>query len=384
MATTDVDSPPDDGREAAVEGADVDTTELEVQDGEEVRIVGLPPWAGRLVLAIAALGLGTYVWVGLDINLLRVAVNGIQPGAVYALVALGIALVYKSTRVLNFAQGELGTAPAFFVFVALAGWDVGADRLDDVSKLEMLGWAGVAVLLGVILAVAINTLVVQRLADKSNVIALVATVGVALLFSSTELIIFEAQRRTFPRFVDGIPCLASDGGECTQFLALAGARIPWNALIVMGVLAVAAALLAAFFRTPPGIALLATSQEPYAAELHGVSTRAMSNIAWGAAGALGAIAGILGAGVFEGITPGLITTTFLIPAFTGAVLGGLNSMVGAVAGGLILGVSVALGNAIWTQFELSSTIPGPPQVVTFGLLLLVLLVRPRGLFGKEA
>ena len=86
------------------------------------------------------------------------------------------------------------------------------------------------------------------------------------------------------------------------------------------------------------MALLATAEDPFAAELQGVPVERMRAMAWGAAGALGALAGVLGAGVFESLTPGLVTSTFMIPAFTGVVLGGITSMVGAVVGGFALGI----------------------------------------------
>ena len=108
----------------------------------------------------------------------------------------------------------------------------------------------------------------------------------------------------------------------------------------------------------------------------------MRTLAWALAGVLGALAGLLGAGVFASIAPAFMTSTFLIPALTGAVLGGLTSMVGAVAGGLLLGIVVSAANQINRSFELG--VPGPPQVAAIIVLLVVLLVRPRGLLGKEA
>lgn len=374
-------------------GSGTDTTELEPVGGSAPGPGGLRRVLGTLiarrrpdlvpaVASAAALAIVVGLELGTGLDLLQAVVAGLQSGAVYALVALGITLVYKATNVLNFAQGELGTVPAFFVFVALAGFDPAAGVLpEEISTLSMVGWSVVAVALGAVLAMAINTLIVQRLVDSSPVTALVATIGIALLLTASELIVFGAQARRFPRFVEGTPCLSSANGECTVFLSIGGVRILWNVILVIAVLTLAAGLLAAFFRTPPGIALLATAQEPYAAELHGVSVRTMSTIAWGAAGALGAVAGILGAGVFTSLTPGLVTSTFLIPAFTGAVLGGLTSMSGAVVGGLLLGVSVALANEVWSTFGLADVVPGPPQVVTFALLLAVLLLRPQGLLG---
>lgn len=347
------------------------------------------PWYERYrtaLIVVVSVAVAVGMLLSLDIKPMLVLVNGLQVGAVYALVALGLALVYKATRVLNFAQGELGTVPAFVVFIILVNGnrDVEID-LETMSKGKLAMATVIAIVVGAVLAVLINVLVVQRLADASPVTSLVATAGVALMFASAELILFEAKARSFPRFVAGTPCFRYDAeGACAAPLSIAGVFVPWHTIIVVIVLAAAAAVLAIFFRTPPGVALLATAQEPFAAEIHGISVRAMSTLAWGTAGALAAIGGVLGAGVFQQLSPGLMTSTFLIPAFTAAVLGGITSMVGAVIGGLLLGVTVAFANEFVLAQELTSVLPGPPQIATLLVLLLVLLVRPRGLFGKEA
>ena len=349
-----------------------------------------PEWTKPAI--IAGIVLALLIVIGFsEVNLLTVIVGGLQTGSIYALVALGLALVYKSTRVLNFAQGELGTVPAWVVFMILAG-GIPEAGVSEANLGTMLWATGIAVVVGAVLAVAINLLVIQRLADVRPVTTLVATVGVTLALSATELIVFQAKARTFPRFVQGAPagldlgfvCLSTTCGQGGGELAIGGARITWHMIIIIAVLAGTAALLAAFFRTPPGVALLATSQEPYSAELYGISVTKMSTIAWAFAGAFAALGGVLGAGVFERISPGLITTTFLIPAIVAAVLGGITSMVGAVVGGLLLGIAVSLANGIVVSYNLSSVLPGPPQVATMAVLLAVLLFRPRGLFGKEA
>lgn len=346
---------------------------------------------------IAGIGLAVLIAIAIsEMNLLSIVVNGLQVGAIYSLVALGLALVYKSTRVLNFAQGELGTVPAWVVFMILVGGNLEA-ATGDPGLGTMLWATAVAVVVGAALAVLINLFVIRRLADVRPVTTLVATVGVTLAFTSVQLIVFQAQARPFPRFVNGAPpgvdlgitCLstATDAGECagsSGAFAIGGAIISWHFVIIVVVLATVAMLLAAFFRTPPGIALLATSQEPYAAELYGVSVRTMSTIAWAFAGAFAALGGVLGAGVFQRISPGLITTTFLIPAIVAAVLGGITSMVGAVVGGLILGFAVSFANTLVASYNLSAVLPGPPQIATMAVLLGILLFRPRGLFGKEA
>jgi branched-chain amino acid transport system permease protein len=152
--------------------------------------------------------------------------------------------------------------------------------------------------------------------------------------------------------------------------------------VILAALAAAALALAAFFRSPPGVALLATAEDAYAAELSGVPVERMRAMAWGAAGALGALAGVLGAGVFETLTPGMVTATFMIPAFTGVVLGGITSMPGAVAGGFVLGIVSQAATQIVTTLELD--VPGPPQLAVLVVLLGVLLVRPQGLLGRSA
>lgn len=320
-------------------------------------------WAAGAAVALVALALLTG-----RVDYVSVVVIGLTAGSIYSLIALGIVLVYTSTRVFNFAQGELGTVPAFVAYLVMVGFDV-SDRgpAPDGSKL----WYAtlLAVLVGAVLAVLVNVLVVARLAEASPVTALVATVGVTLLLTSFEVIAFEAKVRPFPRYVDG------------NAFKIGGTPVAWHTVIVVAVLAGAAALLALFFRTRAGVALLATAQEPFAAQLSGVSVRAMSTLAWAAAGVLAAVGGLLGAGVFQNITPGKITVFFLIPGFVGAVLGGLTSMVGAVVGGLLLGVVVAFANAIVAAYNLN--VPGPPQIATLAVLLLVLLLRPRGLFGRE-
>ena len=331
----------------------------------------------------------------LDITLLAVVVSGVQLGVVYALVAVGIALVYKSTKVLNFAQGEIGTVAAFFVFMGLGGFTADATLDSAYPFLTMVGWTLVAIVLGAAVALAINLGVVSRLADAAPVTSLVATIGVALLLIGSQVLYFDAVPRPFPTFTQGAPagfsfgplCFATRGpdGGCLGgegILVLGGANITYQFLLTALVLGLVAFGLAAFFRTPVGIALLASSQEPYAAQLQGVSLRAMSALAWGTAGAFGALAGVLAGGTQETIYPGFMTSTVLIPAIVAAVLGGITSVPGAVVGALILGLVQTYANA--AVLSQGWQVPGPPQLATFAVLLLVLLFRPRGLFGREA
>lgn len=338
----------------------------------------------RRTLGVA---LGLVALLGLvvsDINLGRIIVVGAGDGAVYSLIALGLVLVYSSTRVLNFAQGEFGTVPAFVVLFILLGGDL-LDTVDpaNVSFARLTSLTLLAVLIGAGLAIAVNLFVIQRLADSSAVTSLVATAGVSLLLVGGQFLVFEAQARRFPRFIDGAPCLSRNAeGDCLTSLSAFGFVISWHILVIAAVLGIVAVLLAALLRTPVGVALVASAQEPYAASLHGVSPRAMSSLAWGLAGGLGALAGVLGAGVFDRITPGQMTSNYLIPAFTAAVLGGLTSMTGAVVGGLLLGIAGTLTVTVVDLYQLSNIIPSGSTFAAFVVLLTVLLVRPNGLFGK--
>lgn len=332
------------------------------------------------------LSLAALIMIGVSpISLGRVVVEGVLAGSVFALVALGVALVYKATGVLNFAQGELGTMPAFIVLMLMVGFDRQAEvNPATIGFGAMVSYALLAVVVGIVLAVGINALVMQRLVDASPVISIVATTSVFFLLVGLQFAVFETRVRTFPRFLDGAPCLASQAGECVRPLTLFGTRVLWQAIVVVVVLLIVAVLLTLLFRTPVGIALLASAQEPFAASLYGVSPRRMSTFAWAIAGALGGLAGILGGGVFEQLFPGMMTRDFLVPAFTAAVLGGITSMIGAVLGGLLLGIASALASAIVITYGLTGAVPGPPFVAAFVVLLVIMYVRPRGLLGKGA
>ncbi len=321
-------------------------------------------WAGAALATLVLLLLA-------GVSVSSVLVIGLQRGAVFSLIGLGLALVYKATRVLNFAQAALGSAPAFLAYAVMVG-SLGADIRASLDT-GRLWWATLlAIAFGVLLALLINVLVVQRLANVTGVTTLVATAGVLLLIVQGQVLIFEAQPRPFPRYIEG------------DLFSVGNTAVPWHTVLIVVVLIAAATALALFFRTPLGIALLATAQEPFAAELAGVSVRRMSALAWGLAGALGAIGGLLGAGVFEGITPGFMLARFFIPAFVGAVLGGLTSMVGAVLGGLLIGLVVALATEAGLAVSFLNDVPGIPQIATLTVLVAVLLFRPRGLFGQEA
>ena len=294
-------------------------------------------------------------------SVLTFVVLGLFQGALYGLLAIGLVLVYKGTRVFNFAQGEFGTVAAFITFVLLTEADVP-------YGVAALGGLGAAVLLGLL----VERLVIRPLFDASRITVLVATVGVALFVIQVTILLGKPEGRVLPPAVGG------------DFVTILGAAITPQQLMIVGVLAVMAVALALFFsRTNLGLAVLALSQDPLATRIVGVSPAAMSRFIWGFAALLGGIAGILQAGIPGNFfAPGFMTTTSLVPAFTAAVLGGMTSLPGAFLGGILVGVAQNLG--IFWLGDTGAGLPGPSELTIVAVLLAVLLIRPRGLLGKEA
>ncbi len=285
-------------------------------------------------------------------------VIGVIAGAAYGLLALGLVLIYKSSGVFNFAQGEFGTVAVYVLYLL---------HFDIPYGFAMIGALVAAVLMGVI----VERLVVRPLFDAPRVTLLVATAGVALLATAIEIWFGEATARPLDR---ALPTL--------NRVSVLGVHISDQRLLLVGVLVVLAGLLALFFRkTNLGLAILSASQEPTATELMGISVRRLSTLVWAIAALLGGIAGVLAIPEGGGFAPGALTVAFLIPAFTAAVLGGMTSLPGAFLGGIIVGVIEAVG----TSAPLFEGIPGTPgTLLVFIVLLAVLIVRPQGLLGERS
>ncbi|MGQ0431217.1 MAG: branched-chain amino acid ABC transporter permease [Microthrixaceae bacterium] len=290
-------------------------------------------------------------------DLSRVLVLGVINGAIYSLVAIGLVLVYKASGVFNFAQGEFGTMAIYGAYIAFS-----------IFHLPY----GLGLIVGLATAVGMGLLterlVIRPLFDAPRVTLLVATAGVALLTLGIQ---FWRTQDNPLRFFDSIISSPGSLNRVTPF----GVDVSDQHLITLAVLAIAAALLFLFFRSPLGLAVLAASQEPVASELVGVSVRRISTITWGLASLLGGAAGLLYVGGNQ-FSPGLMTTAVLIPGFTAAIVGGISSLQGAAAGGILVGVLQALGSL--STFD---SIKGASFVSVFLVLLAVLLIRPQGLFA---
>lgn len=290
------------------------------------------------------------------------AVVGTLQGAVYALVALGIVLVYRASGVFNFAQAEFGTSALFAAYAAkeLWGWSYPAAFAFGLAA-------------GIAFGLLTERLVIHPLRHAPRVTLLVATAGVALTAIGIQFWQFnETLVMTMPKIDDSFFLVPPFDAPVTV-----------QQLITFAVLIAASVALALFFRSPSGLAIVAAQQEPVAAELVGISVRRVSMLTWGIAALLGGLAGIL-AGPNTTFSAAFLSFgggAALLPGFMAAVLAGMRSMPGAVAGGITVGIIEQLG----TLTIVSENVPGARAAVLFVFLLAVLLIAPRGVFlGKAA
>ena len=247
-------------------------------------------------------------------------VIGIVAGSGYGLIALGLVLVYKSSVIFNFAQGEFGTIAVYGLWGAHS---VGVPY-------------GLAMLVGLVAALAsglaTERFVVRPLFGAPRVTLLVATAGVSLFAISTEQWLGEGRLRFLPPALGGLH-------RVTVF----GFAVSDQRLLIIATLAALAVVGAWFFaRTDLGLAILGLSQNPLATELMGISAERLSRFTWGVAAILGGLGGILSAPLASGFGAGFVTLSALIPAFTAAVLGGMTSLPRAFVGGVVVGVAQSL------------------------------------------
>ncbi|HVE92415.1 MAG TPA: branched-chain amino acid ABC transporter permease [Actinomycetota bacterium] len=282
-------------------------------------------------------------------------VIGVALGAVYGLVAVGIVLVYKSTRVLNFAQAELGTFGLYISWTLLQ------------KNVNWLLAAIVAVAATTAVGVGFERLVIRPMGDASRVSLSVATAGLLLLLFAVELKIWRISPRTVdsPFKGDGISALG---------LSIDPPRL--LALAALGVIAAGLAVL--FTKTRFGLGILAVAEDAGTARLMGVPYARVSMFTWGLAGAVGGLAGLL-IGPLQGVfAPLTLTGVLFVPGLTAALLGGLTALPGAFVGGIAVGVIETL---LRRRFP---TVPGIGSYGMLALILTILLARPRGLLGRAA
>ena len=282
----------------------------------------------------------------------QLLVNGLGKGAVYALLALGFVVIFKATEVVNFAHGSLVLVGGFLVY-----------ELKDA-----LGWP-VAAVVGV-LAAALAGLLIERLLLANATSA--DHNGLALLTIGIDVIITEEVVR---RVGAEIPFIGDPyDAQPIQLGAVTVFRTQALALVVGAVLI--AAFLLAFRYSSWGVAMRAQAENREAAALMGIRSSRVTATAWLVAGALAGVAVLfIATQDFSGAGLGRGTHAIALVAFPAAILGGLDSTAGAVVGGIVVGLTEAL-SAQYISFEFSKS-------AVFLVMLVVLVVRPSGLFGTK-
>jgi len=293
-------------------------------------------------------------------------INGLTLGAVYALVALGYTMVYGIIQLINFAHGEvvmIGALIAFSVITALAPSGLP-------PAVIVLIATGCAIPVCMALGYTMERLAYRPLRGAPRLAPLITAIGVSIILQHVAMMIWSRSPLAFPQIIKA------------ELYYIGGATIT-NVQIAILVVCVAmmAALAALVYRTKLGAAMRATAQNPQIAGLMGIDVNRMISLTFLIGGAMGGAAGALFGLQFGTINP---YTGFIpgIKAFTAAVLGGIGNIPGAMLGGLVLGMletfaasymSLLTGGAFGAEYK---------DIFAFGVLILILMFRPRGLLGE--
>jgi branched-chain amino acid transport system permease protein len=280
--------------------------------------------------------------------------NGIGNGAVYASLALALVLIFRTTGILNFAQGEMALYSTYLV------WFFTSHHL--------------AVWLSILIAMAISfvggalieRVVIRPVEKASPLVLVIVTIGMFLALNSITQVQFGTDAKRLPRAYPAKTWLPGN------------VQISADTLVLVGVLVAECVLLYLLLqRTKLGLAVRSVASNPESSQLLGIPVGTMLMLGWALAAALGALAGAIAVPASQPALSAASMQSILVFSFAAAALGGFDSTLGAVVGGLIVGVAQSLT----TQYI--HPLQDIVLVVPFGLILLVLLVRPSGLFGSR-
>ena len=285
-------------------------------------------------------------------TLLQQIVSGLATGAIYASLALALVMIYQATEILNFAQGEMA------MFTTYLAWSM--------LKAGLPYWMAFAatVVVAFVGGLLIERVVIRPVEQASVLTIVIVCIGLLVILNSLAGWIYSYIIQPFPSPFPKTP------------LRIGGIVFGLHDLGVIGVTLVLLCLVYAFFRyTTLGLAMRAAAQNPASSRLCGIRVGWMLGLGWGLAALVGSVAGMLVAPVIF-LEPNMMFG-IQIYAFAGATLGGITSPFGAVVGGFLVGVIENLAGTyvplIGTELKLT---------VALGIIILVLLVRPRGLFGQ--
>lgn len=282
-------------------------------------------------------------------------INGISLGSVYAIIALGYTMVYGIAKMLNFAHGDVIMIGAFVIYT-------------------MMSALGVSPIVGVLAAVVLCTLLgvtIERVAYRplrnagSPLAVLITAIGVSYLLQNLALLIFGADTKVFQSVVSLGVLSFADGR-----LIISGETV----VTIISCIVVMIALTSFIKYTKPGRAMVAVSEDRGAAQLMGINVNGTIALTFAIGSGLAAIAGALLCSAYPSLSP-YVGSMPGIKAFVAAVLGGIGSIPGAMIGGILLGVIENLSKA-YISSQLS-------DAIVFGVLIVVLLLRPTGILGKN-
>ncbi len=281
---------------------------------------------------------------------MQYVVSGITNGSIYALVALGFTLIYNATDIINFAQGE---------FVMLGG--LTAVTLSRAGLPLPVAFCG-AVLIVMVVGIVFEQLAIRPLLKATVLAQIIVTVGASLAFRTLAMILWGRDSLPLPAFSGETP------------IHIFGARMTPQSIWVMGLTFVIVVALQLFYRrTLAGKAVRACSVNPQAARLMGISYSRVVLISFAVSAAISAAGGVMiTPSSFMGYSSGALIG---LKGFAAAILGGLGSPIGAVVGGIALGILESLAVGVVSA--------GYKDAVAFVILLAVLFVRPQGLFGQK-
>jgi branched-chain amino acid transport system permease protein len=279
----------------------------------------------------------------------QLTANGIAVGAIYALVALGVVLIYKATEVLNFAHGDL------LVIAAFSAWGF-------ITVMGLPFWLAIVLTVAITSAIAyvLDAWIIRRIAGQPQFAGVMLTIALAFMIRGLVSMVFGPESRNY----------ATPWSNSTTNIA--GLQIADLQLVILGAALAVTVVLYFFFRhTRLGIAMQAASQNQLAAYLNGVRVKRINSLVWALSGGIAAIAGVLLAPIT------LVDTTLwlvTLKALAALVLGGFGSIPGAIVGGLLIGLVEQYAGVYLPQ--------GSKDIVAYLVLIVVLIFRPHGLLGE--
>ncbi|HEX2743772.1 MAG TPA: branched-chain amino acid ABC transporter permease [Streptosporangiaceae bacterium] len=287
------------------------------------------------------------------VEFLQFTLSGVVFGMVYAAVALSLVLIWRGTRLLNYAQGGMAM---FTTYVAI-----------EVIYHTGSYWAGfvIALAAGIVLGAALQVTVIRPTLNKPPLNGVIVTIGLLTLLEGLAGILYGGEYRSFPAAfsITGIKVGTTPLGVSRS-----------DVFVAVAVLVTTLVLAAAFKYTSAGLRMRAAAFNATIARLSGVRVARVLTVGWALAGLIGALAGVL-VSPSTFLYPNSMDTIFVF-GFTAAVIGGLDSAVGAVVGGLLLGIALS-----YVAGYLGSKGSDLTSLVALGILVVVLMIRPGGLFS---